>query len=116
MVEQAVPYVHQAALADGSEGLELGKMFRPLVLLHAPQADANGAGRDNDDSVAIFLEFVGSLDYEGQVGEEGLVSLLINYGTGSCMCVSVSQSCVVCIVEDSTLNFMARNGAFSHQV
>lgn len=92
MVEQAVPYVHQAALADGSEGLELGNMFWPLVLLHAPQADANGAGRDNDDSVAIFLEFVGSLDYEGQVGEEGLVSLLINYGTGSCMFVSVSQS------------------------
>lgn len=95
MVEQAVPYVHQAALADGSKGLELGNMFWPLVPLHAPHADADGPGRDNDDSVAIFPEFVGSLNYEGQVGEEGLVSLLIYYGTRSCMCVSVSQSCVL---------------------
>lgn len=54
VAEQAVPYVHQAALADGGEGLELGDMFWPLVPLHAPHADADGAGRDNDDAVAIF--------------------------------------------------------------
>lgn len=78
-------------------------MFWPLVPLHAPQAHADGAGRDNDDSVAIFPEFVGSLNYEGQVGEEGLVSLLIYYGTGSCICVSVSQSWVYCTLYKTQL-------------
>lgn len=97
VAEQAVPYVHQTALADGSEGLELGNMFWSLVPLHAPHADANGARRDKDDPVTIFPEFVGSLDYERQVGEQGLVSLLIYYGTGSCICVPVGQSCVYCI-------------------
>lgn len=43
MVEQAVPNVHEAALANGGEGLQLGEMLGPLLLVHATQADANGA-------------------------------------------------------------------------
>lgn len=102
VAEQAVPYVHQAALADGSQGLELSHMFWPLLPLHAPHADANGARRDDDDSVAIFPEPVGSLDYEGQVGEEWLVSLLIYNGTSPCMCVTVSQPCFVLLYNFKT--------------
>lgn len=83
MVEQAVPYVHQTALADGSQGLELGNMFWTLLPLHAPHADANGAGRNDDDAVAIFPQLVGSLNYEGQVGKERLVGLFIYDGTGA---------------------------------
>jgi hypothetical protein len=43
VVEQAVPDIHQTALAYGSQCLKLCQVLWALLLLHAPQADANGA-------------------------------------------------------------------------
>lgn len=90
--EQAVPDVHEATLAYGGEGLQLGEVLGPLVLLHATEADADGAGRDEDDAVAILAQLVGGLDDEREVGEEGLVGLLVHYGACSCA-AWVSERC-----------------------
>lgn len=43
VLEDAVPDAHEAALADGGEGLQLGEVLGALVLVHAAQADADGA-------------------------------------------------------------------------
>lgn len=89
MAEQAVPDVHETALADGGEGLQLGEMLGPPVLLHAAQADADGARGHEDDAVAIFAQGVGGLDDQREVGEERLVGLLVYYGTSPCVIVLV---------------------------
>lgn len=83
VAEEAVPDVHEAALADGGEGLQLGEVLGPPVLVHAAQADADGARGDEDDTVAIFAQGMGGLDDEREVGEEGLVGFFVDYGTGS---------------------------------
>lgn len=83
MVEETIPDIHQTALAYGSQGLELREVLWPLVLLHAAQADADGAGGDDDHAVAIFTQLVCGLDYEREVGEKRLVGLLVHYGTCS---------------------------------
>lgn len=82
MVEQTVPKAHQPALADGSEGLQLGEMLGPLVDIHAAQANADGAGRDNDNFVAIFPQLHCRLYYGRQDGQKRLVGLLIDNGAG----------------------------------
>lgn len=80
MIEKAVPDIHQATLANGSKGLQLGEVLGTLLLIHAAQAYANGAGRDDDDAVAIFAQLVGGLDDEREVGEERLVGLFVYDG------------------------------------
>lgn len=80
MIEQAVPDVHQAALANGSEGLQLGEVLGTLLLVHAAQADADGAGGDNDNAMPIFTQLVGGLDNQREVGEQRLVGLLVYNG------------------------------------
>lgn len=98
VLEDAVPYAHEAALADGGEGLQLGEVFGAFLLVHAAQADADGARGDDDDAVAIFAELVGGFCYEGEVGQQWLVCLLVHDGTCSCVgedllgCLSVCLS------------------------
>lgn len=64
MVEQTVPNIHKTALPNRSERLQLGKMLGTFFLVHTTQTNANGAGRDNDNAVAILAQLVGSLDNE----------------------------------------------------
>lgn len=52
-------------------------MLGPLVLLHAPQAHANGTRGDYDYTVAILTQLVGCLDYEREVGQQWLVGLFV---------------------------------------
>jgi hypothetical protein len=58
--------------------LQLGKMLGPLLYVHPPQADANGARRDDDDLVAILPQLHGRLNYRRQDGEEGLMALFVD--------------------------------------
>lgn len=83
VLEEAVPDAHQAALADGGEGLQLGEVLGALLLVHAAQADADGARGDDDDAVAILAQLVGGLGYEREVGEVRLVRLLVDDGACS---------------------------------
>ena len=55
-------------------------MFRSSRETHLAESGANGAGRDNDDFVAIFAEGDGSLDYKSESGEEWLVCSLVDDG------------------------------------
>jgi hypothetical protein len=55
-------------------------MFRSFGQIHSPEPDGNGAGRDNDHSMAIVAELDRSLNNEGENRENGLVSLLIDNG------------------------------------
>jgi hypothetical protein len=41
-------------------------MFRSLGQIHAPEPNGNGAGRDDDHSMAIVAEFDCSLYNQGQ--------------------------------------------------
>ena len=102
MGKQAVPEAHQAALANGCEGLplsavycvvhhvddartylQLGQVLWPLLDVHPPQADADGAGRDDDDLVAILSQLHGRLDDGRQDGEERLMALFVDDGARS---------------------------------
>lgn len=97
MVEQAVPHAHQTALANSSESLQLGQVLGALLRVHAAEADANGAGRDDDDAVAIGAEGVCCLDDEREVGEQRLMRLLVDDGRCSWEGVldSWEQQCVL---------------------
>jgi hypothetical protein len=53
-------------------------MFRSFGQIHSPEPDGNGAGRDNDHSMAIVAEPDRSLNNKGENRENGLVSLLID--------------------------------------
>lgn len=63
--------------------LEGGQTLRPLVHVHMPHADADGAGRDDDDSVAIFTELDSRLNDDGEDGQVRLTRLFIHNGTRS---------------------------------
>jgi len=95
MGKEAVPKTHQPALSNGSQGLhgvsdelcvvrgvrsylQLRKMLGSLLDVHPPQADANGARRDDDDLVAILPQLHGRLYYRCQDGEEGLMALFVH--------------------------------------
>jgi hypothetical protein len=58
-------------------------MFWSLINIHPPQTNANGAGRHNDDPMAILPQLDGCLYYRGQDGKEWLMALFIHNGTGS---------------------------------
>jgi len=60
--EQLIPQTHELALSNGSQGLDLRKVFRSAFHVHVAQSDANGAGGDNDYAMPIFLEFAGGFD------------------------------------------------------
>lgn len=64
--------------------LQLREVLRPLLGVHAAQADADGAGGDDDDLVAILAQPHGGLDDEGEDREERLVALLVDDGAGPC--------------------------------
>jgi hypothetical protein len=59
-------------------------VFRTLLEVHPAEADANSAGRDNDNAVAILVQLYGGFDYERKNGEEGLVCLLVDDATRAC--------------------------------
>lgn len=43
-------------------------MFRSPLNVHPPQAHPNRPGRDNNDTVPIFVEFNGGFNDEGEDG------------------------------------------------
>lgn len=59
-------------------------MLWSFLDVHASQTNSNGARGDNDDSVTIFAQLHGCVDDESQNRQQGLVSLLIDDGAGSC--------------------------------
>jgi hypothetical protein len=61
-------------------------MFWSLRQIHPPQPNGNGAGRDDDHSMAIIAELDCSLDDQGKDGENGLVRLLIDNRTRPFSC------------------------------
>lgn len=61
--------------------LERSKALRPLVDVHLPHADADGAGRDDDHLVAILPELHGRLHHHRQDREMGLARLFVHDGT-----------------------------------
>jgi hypothetical protein len=56
----------------------LGQVLGTLFNVHSPQANANGARGDDDDSVAIFPQLVGRVHNEGQYGQQGLMGIFID--------------------------------------
>jgi len=55
-------------------------MLRPLLNIHPPQPDADGARRDDDDLVAILPQLHSRFHYRRQDGEEGLMTLFVDDG------------------------------------
>ena len=55
-------------------------MFWSFLHVHPPQSHANGARRDNDDSVAVIPKSYGILDNQGKDGQKRLMSDLVDYG------------------------------------
>jgi hypothetical protein len=53
-------------------------MFRPPLQVHLPQSHANGAGRADDDAVAITAKADGSLDNGRESAQKRLVGLLVD--------------------------------------
>ena len=53
--EQLIPETHELALTNGSQGLNLRKVFRSALHVHVAQSDANGARGYNDYAMSIFL-------------------------------------------------------------
>lgn len=72
--KQRVPQTNETALANGSEGLQLGEVLWTVLYVHAAQTDANGTGRDDDDAVALLAEAHGGLDDLGEGGNERLMT------------------------------------------
>ena len=48
--------------------LKSGEMLGPFFGIHPPQPDANGTGRDDDDSMPIFTKLNRSLNDQTQYG------------------------------------------------
>lgn len=68
----------------GMPYLQLSQVLWPLVDVHASETDANSAGRDDDDAVASLLKLDGSVDDEGQDGQQRLMRLFIDDGACAC--------------------------------
>ena len=68
----------------GDVNLNLRQVLRPLLELHLAQRHADGAGRDEHDSVAILAELDGGFDDYTQNGKQGLVGALVDDGACSC--------------------------------
>ena len=100
--KQAVPETHEAALADGCEGLQLRQVLGPLLDVHPAQADADSAGRDDDDFVAILSQLDGRLDDGRQDGEQRLMALFVDDGARAWVCQPCQgtvQTCDGCRVS-----------------
>lgn len=78
--EELVPETHEFALADGSQCLDLWEVLWPAFHVHVAESDTNGARRDDDDLVSIFLQFARRFDNCAQDGEEGLMRLFVDNG------------------------------------
>lgn len=65
------------------EGLDLWEVFWTSFEVHLFESHADGAGGDDDDSVAILAQGNGGFDEECEDGEEGLVCLFVDDGGGS---------------------------------
>lgn len=53
-------------------------MFWSLVDIHPAQANTNGSGGDDDDSVACLLKLDRGVHDQGQDGQQGLMRLFID--------------------------------------
>lgn len=53
--KQLIPETHELALSNGSQGLDLRKMFRSAFHVHVTQSNANGSRGYNDYAMSIFL-------------------------------------------------------------
>ena len=53
-------------------------MFWPLLKVHPPQPNADGAGRHDNDPVAIFPQLHCRFHYRRQDREEGLMGFLVD--------------------------------------
>lgn len=53
--EQLIPETHELALSNGSQGLDLRKMFRSAFQVHMAQSNTNGTRGYNDYAMSIFL-------------------------------------------------------------
>ncbi len=73
--------------------LQLGEMLWSLLDVHPPQANADGARRDDDDLVAIFPQLHGGLDDGREDGKERLMALFVDDGARSWTCVS-DMTCI----------------------
>lgn len=99
-LEQVIPQSHQLALSNGRQSLHLREMFRTSRKAHGTEGCSDGTGRDNDHFVAILPQGDGSLDDEGEDGEERLVGFLVDYGGCSWWGVSGVGGCAkvfVCV-------------------
>lgn len=83
VTKQVVPQADQPALTDGRQGLKRRQVLWSVIHLHPQQADADGAGRHDDDAVAILSQLDGRLDDERQDGQQRLVRGLVDDGAGS---------------------------------
>lgn len=83
MAKQRVPEANKPALANGSEGLQLGQVLWPVFDVHPPQTDANGTGRHDDDAVTIFAKTHGGLDDQRERRNERLMACCVDDGARS---------------------------------
>jgi hypothetical protein len=74
--------------------LQSGDMLWPLLDIHPPQPDADGARRDDDDLVAILPQPHCRFHYRRQDGEEGLMRLFVDDGAGPWDSVSYTSPCL----------------------
>ncbi len=84
MAEEAVPEADEAALTDGSEGLELSEVLGAALNVHAAETNADGSRGDNDHAVAFLPELDCRVDDQRQDGQKRLMSLFVHNGTRSC--------------------------------
>lgn len=64
-------------------------MLGTAINVHASQTNANGTGRDDDDSVAFLAKLDSGIDNQGQDRQERLMSLFVDNRTSACDgCVS----------------------------
>lgn len=71
---------HQQGGRGEQTHLDVRQMLWLLEHIHAAQANANGAGGDDDHLVPVIVQLDGRLDDERQDGEERLARLLVDDG------------------------------------
>lgn len=60
-------------------------IFWSLLDIHSPQPHADGTGRDQDDTVAITMEFGSCFDYECKNRKDRLMSMFIDNRACACL-------------------------------
>jgi hypothetical protein len=66
------------SITMGCTHLQLGQMFRALLHVHSTQANANGTGRDNADTMSIFPQLYRCVDDERENRQQRLMCLFID--------------------------------------